>query len=97
MSNSSYLTREQDLKELDKLSSVQKQLALLVQKALLNKADILIPDILGMAAEYERILVDMEEEWDREVERKVDRIDFLENELVEVRGELEMRLGRVVR
>ena len=81
MSNSSYLTREQDLKELDKLSSVQKQLALLVQKALLNKADILIPDILGMAAEYERILVDMEEEWDREVERLGGGIDILENEL----------------
>jgi hypothetical protein len=55
-------------KELDNLSSVQKQLALLIQKAQLNKADILIPDILRMAAEYERILVDMEEEWDSEFE-----------------------------
>jgi hypothetical protein len=58
----------QEQKELDNLSSVQKQLALLIQKAQLNKADVLIPDILGMAAEYERILVDMEEEWDREFE-----------------------------
>ena len=31
-----------------------------------------------------------------ELKGKVDRIDFLENELVEVRGELELKLGRVL-
>jgi hypothetical protein len=66
------------LKELDNLSSVQKQLALLIQKAQFNKADVLIPDILGLAAEYERVLVDMEEEWDRE-EGLVKTINILEN------------------
>lgn len=85
MDSNSYLTKEQDLKELDNLASVQKQLALLIQKALFYKADILIADILEMAAEYERILVDMEEEWDREVELLGGGIDVLENELSDMK------------
>ena len=73
------------LKELDNLSSVQKQLYLLIQKAQFNKADVLIPDILAMAAEYERILADMEEEWDREVELLGGGVDILENELSDMK------------
>ena len=72
---------------------------LLVELGKVNEADGLVELVTNLdnqVTAFEAMLEDRDiriDDLEDEIERKVDRIDFLENELV--RGELEMRLGRV--